>query len=84
MNQIGHIVLAEAQERGPQVPPRRALATRSLETGNALTPAITTSYRSLAPVCSRFGLRRGTGGANDGRTRRSREEVEYSVNTGIV
>jgi hypothetical protein len=28
-------------------------------------------------------LRRGRGGANDGRLRRSRDKVEYSVKTGI-
>jgi hypothetical protein len=48
-----------------------------------LTPAITTSYFSSGPLGSNFGLKRGTGGANEGRTRRSREEVEYSVKTGI-
>jgi hypothetical protein len=84
MDRIGHNVLAEAQERGQQVLPRKGLAIRPSKTDNSLTPAITSSYLSLAPACSNFGLRRGTGGANDGRTRRSWEEVEYSVNTGIV
>jgi hypothetical protein len=47
------------------------------------TPTITTSYFSSGPFGSKVGLRRGTGGANDGSTRKSREEVENSVNTGI-
>ena len=49
-----------------------------------LTPAITTSYFSSEPFGSNLGLRRGTGGANEGRTRKSRDEVEYSVKTGIL
>jgi hypothetical protein len=49
-----------------------------------VTPEMTTSYFSSVPFGSNFGVRRGTGGANDGRTRKSREEVEYSVKTGMV
>jgi hypothetical protein len=49
-----------------------------------LTPAITTSYFSSEPFGSNLGLRRGTGGANEGSTRKSRDEVEYSVKTGIL
>jgi hypothetical protein len=44
---------------------------------------MTTSYFSSVPLDSNLGVSRGTGGANDGRTRRSRDEVEYSVKTGI-
>ena len=50
---------------------------------DTLTPAITTSYFSSPAFDSKVGLKRGTGGANNGRTRRSREEVENSVKTGI-
>jgi hypothetical protein len=49
-----------------------------------ITPEMTTSYFSSVPLGSNFGERRGKGGANEGRTRKSREEVEYSVKTGIV
>jgi hypothetical protein len=48
-----------------------------------LTPAITTSYFSSAPEGSNFGVRRGRGGAKERATRRSRDEVECSVKTGI-
>jgi hypothetical protein len=44
---------------------------------------MTTSYFSSTPAGSNFGLKRGTGGGNEGRTRKSREEVENSVKTGI-
>lgn len=83
-NRIGRIVLGEAQERDLLVLPRRKLARQSIKGGNTLTPAITTSYFSSVPVGMNCGLRRGMGGEKDGRTRRSREEVEYSVKTGIV
>lgn len=49
-----------------------------------LTPAINTSYFSSLPAGSNLGARRGRGGEKEGRTRRSREEVEYSVKTGIL
>jgi hypothetical protein len=48
-----------------------------------LTPAITTSYFSSAPEGSNFGVSRGRGGAKERATRRSRDEVECSVKTGI-
>jgi hypothetical protein len=44
---------------------------------------MTTSYFSSVPFGSNFGVRRGIGGANEGRTRESREELEYSVKTGM-
>lgn len=65
--------------------PRDGLAKAAQCVGSPpLTPAMTTSYFSSDPVGSNFGLRRGTGGAKEGRTRRSREDMEYSVKTGIV
>lgn len=45
-------------------------------------PTMTTSYFS-ALVGSR-GARRGSGGANEGRTRSSRDAAEYSVKTGML
>jgi hypothetical protein len=44
---------------------------------------MTTSYFSSVSSDSKVGVRRGKGGAKEGRTRRSREDVEYSVKTGI-
>jgi len=44
---------------------------------------MTTSYFSSDPTGSNFGLRRGRGVAKDGSTRKSRDDVEYSVKTGI-
>ena len=49
-----------------------------------LTPAINTSYFSSLPTGSKLGVRRGRGEAKEGRTRKSREDVEYSVNTGMI
>lgn len=49
-----------------------------------LTPAMTTSYFSSVPPGSNFGVRRGRGGANEERTRRSRDEKLVSVKSGIV
>jgi len=46
---------------------------------------MTTSYLSpKLPSGENGGVNRGSGGAKDGRTRRSREEEEYSVKTGIL
>lgn len=45
---------------------------------------MTTSYFSSGPCGSNFGVRRGRGVAKEGRTRRSRDFVEYSVKTGIA
>jgi hypothetical protein len=44
---------------------------------------MTTSYFSSGPG-SNFGVRRGRGVAKEGRTRRSRDLVEYSVKTGMA
>lgn len=45
---------------------------------------MTTSYFSSGPCGSNFGVRRGRGVAKEGRTRRSRDLVEYSVKTGMA
>lgn len=49
-----------------------------------LTPTITTSYFPSVTVGLNSGLNRGRGGANEGRTRKSRDDVAYSVKTGIA
>ena len=50
----------------------------------AHTPTTTTSYlSSVSSPRSNFGDNRGSGGANRGRTLRSRDEDECSVKTGI-
>lgn len=51
----------------------------------AHTPTTTTSYFSSS-LSSRLngGASRGSGGANDGRTLKSRDEEECSVKTGIA
>lgn len=53
--------------------------------GCGLTPTTRTSYFSSELFSgSNVGARRGSGGAKDGRTRRSREEDAFSVKTGIL
>ena len=72
-----------ARERGQQVQPLFLIKNCDGVRNGTPTPAITTSYFSSVPVGSNLGLRRGRGDANDGRLRRSRDKVEYSVKTGI-
>ena len=51
-----------------------------------LTPTTTTSYLSVSSTASLTtgGVRRGNGGAKEGKMRRSRPELAVSVKTGIV
>lgn len=47
-------------------------------------PTMSTSYFSASLLTDGFGERRGSGGANEGNTRRSRDAAAYSVKTGMA